>query len=60
MPSWEVMQDFAEGHLHSGRGGKIVTNPKQAVAIKMSYKRKEDAAKRKRGLRHSYARKRAS
>lgn len=40
------MQDFKEGHLHSGPGGKVVTNPKQAVAIKYSYKRKEDAKKR--------------
>jgi Family of unknown function (DUF6496) len=59
MPSNEIMPDFAAGTLHSGRSGKIVTNRKQAIAIKMSYKRKEDAEK-KRGLRHSYARERAS
>lgn len=41
MPSWEVMQDFREGHLHSGPGEKIVTKPSQARAIKLSYLRKE-------------------
>jgi Family of unknown function (DUF6496) len=41
MPSGEIMQDYREGHLHSGRGGKIVRNRKQAIAIYLSYKRKE-------------------
>ena len=29
----KVMGEFKEGTLHSGKGGKVVTNPKQAVAI---------------------------
>lgn len=35
------MKDFREGHLHSGPGGRIVTSPRQARAIKLSYLRKE-------------------
>ncbi len=30
------MGEFKEGTLHSGKGGKVVTNPKQAVAIALS------------------------
>ena len=29
----KVMGEFKEGTLHSGKGGKVVTNPKQAIAI---------------------------
>jgi hypothetical protein len=29
----KVMGEFKEGTLHSGKGGKVVKNPKQAVAI---------------------------
>lgn len=32
----KVMHEFKVGSLHSGKGGKVVTNPKQAVAIAMS------------------------
>ena len=32
----KVMGEFKEGTLHSGKGGKIVKNPKQAVAIALS------------------------
>jgi hypothetical protein len=32
----EVMHEFKEGDLHSGKSKKKVTNPKQAVAIAMS------------------------
>ena len=32
----KVMGEYKEGTLHSGKGGKVVTNPKQAVAIAMS------------------------
>jgi len=32
----KVMGEYKEGTLHSGKGGKIVTNPKQAVAIALS------------------------
>jgi hypothetical protein len=28
-----VMGEFKAGSLHSGKGGKVVKNPKQAVAI---------------------------
>lgn len=46
MPSSEVMKDFKEGHLHSGKKvkgkkRKIVHNKKQAKAILLSYLRKE-------------------
>lgn len=32
----KVMGEFKEGTLHSGKGGKVVTNPRQAIAIAMS------------------------
>lgn len=32
----KVMGEWKEGTLHSGKGGKVVTNPKQAVAIALS------------------------
>ena len=32
----EVMHEFKEGELHSGKSGIIVTNPKQAIAIALS------------------------
>ena len=40
-----VMKEFKKGKLHSGKSGKIVKNPKQAIEIaqteaKMSKKRK--------------------
>jgi len=41
MPASEIMKDFKTGTLHSGKGGKIVRNKKQATAIKLSYLRKE-------------------
>jgi hypothetical protein len=28
-----VMHEFGQGQLHSGKGGKVVKNPKQAIAI---------------------------
>ena len=28
-----VMKEFGKGELHSGKGGKVVKNPRQAVAI---------------------------
>jgi len=36
----KVMKEFKEGTLHSGKGGKVVTNPKQAVAIAYSVAKK--------------------
>lgn len=41
MPASEIDEDFRAGTLHSGRSGKIVTNPHQERAIKLSYLRKE-------------------
>ena len=32
----EVMHEFKEGDLHSGKTKTIVTNPKQAIAIALS------------------------
>ena len=32
----KVMREFKEGTLHSGKGGKVVKNPKQAIAIAIS------------------------
>lgn len=35
-----VTGEFKKGSLHSGKDGKIVKNPKQAVAIAMSEARR--------------------
>lgn len=35
------MREMKAGKLHSGRSGKKVTNPKQAIAIGLSKARKE-------------------
>jgi ribosomal protein L21E len=32
----KVYNEFKEGTLHSGKGGKVVKNPRQAVAIALS------------------------
>ena len=32
----KVMGEYKKGTLHSGKGGKIVKNPKQAIAIAIS------------------------
>ena len=32
----KVMHEFKTGGLHSGKGGKVVKNPKQAIAIALS------------------------
>lgn len=41
MPYDEVMHKFGQGQLHSGsRGGPVVGNRKQAIAIMLSEKRK--------------------
>ncbi len=37
----EAMHEFKRGELKSGKSGKKVTNPKQAVAIGLSKARKE-------------------
>lgn len=35
-----VMHEFGKGELHSGKSDKIVTNPKQAIAISLSEARR--------------------
>ena len=32
----KVMKEYKQGSLHSGKGGKVVTSPKQAIAIALS------------------------
>jgi len=32
----KVMGEFKAGTLHSGKGGPVVKNPKQAIAISLS------------------------
>lgn len=32
----KVMREFKGGKLHSGKGGPVVKNPKQALAIALS------------------------
>jgi hypothetical protein len=39
----EAMHEMKEGKLKSGRSGKKVTNPKQAIAIGLSEARKKGA-----------------
>ncbi len=41
MPASKIMPLFKAGDLHSGKGGPIVKNPKQAKAILLSELRKE-------------------
>jgi hypothetical protein len=42
MPASEINRLFKEGRLHSGSPeGPIVKNPRQALAIRLSYLRKE-------------------
>jgi hypothetical protein len=36
----KVMGEYKEGTLHSGKDGKVVKNPKQAVAIALSSAKK--------------------
>jgi hypothetical protein len=37
----EAMREYKHGKLKSGKSGKKVTNPKQAIAIGLSKARKE-------------------
>jgi hypothetical protein len=45
----EVMHEFKEGELHSGKTDTIVTNPKQAIAIALSeaHELEEETAQKK-------------
>ena len=43
----KVMGEYKEGTLHSGKGGKVVTNPKQAIAIASSEAKMAKKGKKK-------------
>ena len=43
----KVMHEFKTGTLHSGKGGKVVKNKKQAIAIALSEAGKAKKAKKK-------------
>jgi hypothetical protein len=47
----KVMREYKKGELHSGKGGPVVTNPKQGIAIAISVasrmKRKAKSSARK-------------
>ena len=49
------MEEMKEGTLKSGRSGKKVTNPKQAIAIGLSEARKEGAKVPKKAANSSKA-----
>ncbi len=36
----KVMREFKAGELHSGKGGKVVKKPQQAIAIALSEAKK--------------------
>lgn len=42
----KVMKEYKEGTLHSGKGGKVVKNPKQAIAIAISEGKKASKGKK--------------
>ena len=42
----QVMHEFKEGELHSGKTDVIVTNPKQAIAIALSEAEELDKTKK--------------
>jgi len=44
----KVMHEFKTGTLHSGKGGKVVTNRKQAIAIALSEQSQANKKKKKR------------
>lgn len=41
----DAMHEFKEGELHSGKGGPVVTNRKQAIAIGLSSERRAKGKK---------------
>lgn len=42
----KVMHEWKMGSLHSGKGGPVVTNRKQAIAIAMSEQSRANAKKK--------------
>jgi hypothetical protein len=42
----KVMHEWKTGTLHSGKGGPVVKNRKQAIAIALSEQAKADALKK--------------
>jgi hypothetical protein len=42
----KVMHEFKTGTLHSGKGGKVITNRKQAIAIALSEQVKANKKKK--------------
>jgi len=44
----KVMKEYGAGELHSGKGGPVVTDQDQALAIAFSEQRKVSAKKRTR------------
>ena len=42
----KVMHEWKTGTLHSGKGGPVVTNRKQAIAIALSEQAKQDALRK--------------
>lgn len=54
MPSEQVMHEFKHGRLHSGsKRGPKVRNRKQAIAIMLSERRKEEGTRRRGKKRRS-------
>ncbi len=47
----QVFDEFKAGKLHSGRGGPVVKNRKQAIAIALSTERRMSAGKQAKALR---------
>jgi len=45
----KVMHEWKTGTLHSGKGGPVVTNRKQAIAIALSEQAQVKKKKNKRG-----------
>jgi hypothetical protein len=55
-----AMEEMKEGKLKSGRSGKKVTNPKQAIAIGLSEAREEGAKVPKKAVSKKSASKKAA
>lgn len=49
----QAMHEFKGGELHSGKGGPVVTNRKQAIAIGLSSERRANRQKGKRSMSSS-------